>query len=224
VTGGPTTGGSTGPSRSARPLVGVLALQGDVREHRVALEASGATTCGVRTVEELEAVDALAIPGGESTTLSRLLRVFGLEEPLRRRLEGGMPCLATCAGMILLSRHILDGRPDQIALATLDIDVRRNGYGRQVESFEAPLEVPELGEEPFPGVFIRAPVVERVGDQVRVLASHAGHPVAVGQGPHLALAFHPEISGDGRFHRLFVERLLERLVLTPTPDGGGPSG
>jgi pyridoxal 5'-phosphate synthase pdxT subunit len=208
------------PSRPARPLVGVLALQGDVREHRAALEASGAATSGVRTPEELDAVDALAIPGGESTTLSRLLRAFGLEEALRRRLEQGMPCLATCAGMILLSRRILDGRPDQLALGTLDIDVRRNGYGRQVESFEAPLEVPELGEKPFPGVFIRAPVVERVGEGVRVLATHAGRPVAVAQGPHLALAFHPEISGDGRLHRLF----LGRLGVSPTPDGGGRSG
>lgn len=203
--------------RPAGPLVGVLALQGDVREHRAALEAGGAATCGVRTAEELEAVDALAIPGGESTTLSRLLRAFGLEEPLRRRLEGGMPCLATCAGMILLSRRILDGRPDQLALGTLDIDVRRNGYGRQVESFEAPLAVAELGEEPFPGVFIRAPMVERVGKEVSVLACHHGRPVAVAQGPHLALAFHPEISGDGRLHRLFLERLALRSA--PGRDG-----
>jgi 5'-phosphate synthase pdxT subunit len=209
----------TVPLDAAPPLVGVLALQGDVREHRAAFEACGAATCGVRTAEELEAVDALGIPGGESTTLTRLLRVFGLEEPLRRRLEDGMPCLGTCAGMILLSRRILDGRPDQLALGTLDIDVRRNGYGRQVESFETPLAVPELGEDPFPGVFIRAPLVERVGAGVDVLARHEGRPVAVAQGPHLALAFHPEISGDGRFHRLFVERLGHG----PT-DGRAPSG
>jgi pyridoxal 5'-phosphate synthase pdxT subunit len=200
--------------------VGVLALQGDVREHRAALEACGVATRGVRTAAELAAVDALAIPGGESTTLTRLLRAFELEEPLRRRLEGGLPCLATCAGMILLSRRILDGRSDQLALGTLDIDVRRNGYGRQVESFETPLAVPELGGQPFPGVFIRAPVVERVGDGVSVLARHGGRPVAVAQGPHLALAFHPEISGDGRFHRLFVER----LGVSPRADGRGPSG
>jgi 5'-phosphate synthase pdxT subunit len=190
-----------------RPLVGVLALQGDVREHRAALEASGARSTGVRTGAELDAVDALAVPGGESTTLSRLIRAFGLEEPLRRRLEQGLPCLATCAGMILLSRSILDGRPDQLALGVLDLDVRRNGYGRQVDSFEAALEVPELGEPPFPGVFIRAPVVERVGEGVSVLARHQDRPVALAQGPHLALAFHPEISGDNRFHRLFVEHL-----------------
>jgi 5'-phosphate synthase pdxT subunit len=188
-------------------MVGVLALQGDVREHRAALEASGARTTGVRTAAELDAVDALAIPGGESTTLSRLIRAFGLEEPLRQRLEHGLPCLATCAGMILLSRRILDGRPDQLALGVLDLDVRRNGYGRQVDSFEAALEVAELGEPPFPGVFIRAPTVERVGEGGRVLAEHEGRPVALELGPHLALAFHPEISGDNRFHRLFIERL-----------------
>ena len=193
------------PSRP--PLVGVLALQGDVREHRAALEAAGARTITVRTAAELEEVDALAIPGGESTTLSRLIRVFELEAPLRRRLEDGMPCLATCAGMILLSRTILDGRPDQLALGILDLDVRRNGYGRQVDSFEAALQVPELGGPPFPGVFIRAPVVERVGEGVRVLASLQGRAVALAQGPHLALAFHPEISGDARLHRLVVEQV-----------------
>jgi 5'-phosphate synthase pdxT subunit len=188
-------------------LVGVLALQGDVREHRAALEASGARTIGVRSAAELDAIDALAVPGGESTTLSRLIRAFGLEDPLRRRLETGLPCLATCAGMILLSRSILDGRPDQLALGVLDLDVRRNGYGRQVDSFETPLAVPQLGEVPFPGIFIRAPVVERMGEGVTVLARHDGRPVALAQGPHLALAFHPEISGDHRFHRLFLDRL-----------------
>ena len=192
---------------SLPPLVGVLALQGDVREHRAALEAAGARTAGVRTAAELDGVDALAIPGGESTTLSRLIIAFGLEEPLRRRLAEGLPCLATCAGMILLSRRILDGRPEQLALGALDLDVRRNGYGRQVDSFEAALEVPELGEPAFPGVFIRAPVVERVGEGVTVLARHEGRPVALADGRHLALAFHPEISGDGRFHRHFVEPL-----------------
>jgi 5'-phosphate synthase pdxT subunit len=185
----------------------VLALQGDVREHRAALEACGVETAGVRTAAELDGVDALAIPGGESTTLSRLIGAFGLEEPLRRRLEDGLPCLATCAGMILLSRRILDGRPDQLALGALDIDVRRNAFGRQVDSFEAGLQVPALGEPAFPGVFIRAPLVERVGEEVTVLARHDGRIVAVAQGPHIALAFHPEISGDDRFHRLFVERL-----------------
>jgi 5'-phosphate synthase pdxT subunit len=196
------------------PLVGVLALQGDVREHRAALEAAGARTLGVRTAPELEEIDALAIPGGESTTLSRLIRAFGLEDPLRRRLDARMPCLATCAGMILLSRSILDGRPDQLALGALDLDVRRNGYGRQVDSFEAALDVLELGEPPFPGVFIRAPVVERVGEGVTVLARHEGRPVALAEGPHLALTFHPEISGDGRFHRHFVEHLRSSSALS----------
>lgn len=185
----------------------MLALQGDVREHLGAFRECGAEAVPVRTAEELGEVDALAIPGGESTTMSRLLRAFSLEQPLRERLDQGMPVFATCAGTILLSRRILDGRPDQLALGALDIETRRNGYGRQVESFECDLPVPAIGAPPFPAVFIRAPLIESAGGDVEVLASYDGNPVAIRQGDRLAFAFHPEMTGDRRFHRLFLERV-----------------
>ena len=191
----------------ASPLVGVLALQGDVREHLAALEACGARTIRVRTADELSQVDALAMPGGESTTMGRLLRVFRLEQPLRERLEAGMPALATCAGLILLARDVLDGRPDQLALGALDVAVRRNAYGRQLESFETDLDVASIAGGPVRAVFIRAPAIERVGAGVEVLAECDGRPVVVGQDGHLALAFHPEVAGETRIHRLFVDRL-----------------
>ncbi len=161
----------------------------------------------VRLAAEIDAVDALAIPGGESTTMSKLLRAFGLEEPLRRRLDAGMPTLATCAGLILLSRAIVDGRPDQVATGTLDIAVRRNGWGSQVDSFEADLRLGELGDLPFRGVFIRAPRIEQVGAAVEVLARLDDEAVAVRQGLHVGLTFHPEMSGDDRIHRTFLERV-----------------
>lgn len=189
------------------PLVGVLALQGDVREHRQAFERCGVSTREVRLPADLEQIDALAMPGGESTTMSRLLRVFGLDEPLRRRLDEGLPTFATCAGLILLSTRILDGRDDQVALGVLDVDVRRNGYGRQVDSFEHDLRIDAAGDKPFPAVFIRAPRIERTGRSVDIVAELDGVPVAVAQGPHLALAFHPEMTGDDRLHRLFLERI-----------------
>jgi 5'-phosphate synthase pdxT subunit len=196
-----------------KPTIGVLALQGDVREHRQAFERCGVPTIEVRFAAELDRVDGLAMPGGESTTMSRLLRVFELEEPLRRRIDEGMGCFATCAGMILLSRRILDGRQDQIALGAIDIDVRRNGYGRQVDSFETELAIPgTTGETPFNAVFIRAPMVERVGQGVEVVASLDSNPVIVAQGPHLALAFHPEMTDDDRLHRLFLSRLGDRMA------------
>jgi len=192
----------------------VLALQGDVREHRQAFERCGVPTREVRLPADFEGVDALAMPGGESTTMSRLLRVFGLEAPLRARLDDGMACFATCAGMILLSRRILDGRPDQLALGALDLDVRRNGWGRQVDSFETDLRIGDLddAQRPFHAVFIRAPRVERAGEGVDVLASIDGNPVVVAQGPHLALAFHPEMTHDDRLHRLFLDRLHLRVA------------
>jgi 5'-phosphate synthase pdxT subunit len=165
----------------------------------------------VRLAEELAAVDALVLPGGESTTVSRLLRVFGLEAPLRSRLDGGMPCMATCAGLILLSREVLDGRPDQLTLGALDIVTRRNAYGRQVDSFEADLAVEPLGVAPFRGVFIRAPGIESVGPDAHVIASFDGNPVAVAQGAHLGLGFHPEMTDDGRLHQLFVEQVTAAL-------------
>jgi 5'-phosphate synthase pdxT subunit len=192
----------------SRPLIGVLALQGDVREHRAAFERCGCATLAVRLPDELEAVDALAIPGGESTTISRLIRVFALEGPLRRRLEGGLPTFSTCAGMIVLGREILDGRSDQLALGTLDVLVRRNGYGRQVKSFEADIAIPELGPPDIRGVFIRAPRILEVGPAARVIARLGRDPVALVQGPHLALAFHPELSGDDRLHRFYVDSVI----------------
>jgi len=197
------------------PTVGVLALQGDVREHRQAFERCGVPTREVRLPADFDRIDALSMPGGESTTMSRLLRVFGLEQPLRARLDDGMACFATCAGMILLSRRILDGRDDQLALGALDLDVRRNGWGRQVDSFETDLHIAALEQgdtQPFHAVFIRAPKVERTGDGVEVLASIDSNPVIVAQGPHLALAFHPEMTHDDRLHRLFLERLDPRMA------------
>lgn len=155
----------------------------------------------------MESVDALAIPGGESTTMGKLLRAFGLEDTLRSRLAGGMPTLTTCAGLILLSRAISDGRPDQLATATLDIAVRRNAWGSQVDSFEADLTVAPLGDLPFCGVFIRAPRIEEVGAGAEVIARLRDEPVAVRQGLHIGLTFHPEMTGDDRLHRLFLEQL-----------------
>jgi 5'-phosphate synthase pdxT subunit len=190
----------------------VLALQGDVREHRQAFERCGVSTREVRFPADLDRIDGLAMPGGESTTMSRLLRVFGLDDPLRRRLDEGLGCFATCAGLILLSTRILDGRPDQLALGALDVDVRRNGYGRQVDSFETDLSIAAIGDEPFNAVFIRAPLVERTGRSVEVLASVDGTPVALAQGPHLALGFHPEMTHDDRLHRLFLDRLAARVA------------
>jgi pyridoxal 5'-phosphate synthase pdxT subunit len=194
--------------------VGVLALQGDVREHLSALRGCGAEASTVRTPAELESVDALVLPGGESTTMSRLLQVFGLEMPLRERLAAGMPTLSTCAGLILMSREVLDGRPDQIALGILDVSVRRNGYGRQVESFEADVPVSLLGIAPFRAVFIRAPLIEHAGPESEVVATFGGNPVAVIQGPHVGLCFHPEMTEDSRLHQLFVERAAAALEVS----------
>jgi 5'-phosphate synthase pdxT subunit len=191
--------------------VGVLAVQGDVREHLAALSRCGAEATPVRQPADLAAVDALVLPGGESTTISRLLRVFELEVPLRERLAGGMPTMSTCAGLILLSSAVLDGRPDQLALGALDVTVRRNGYGRQAESFEADVDVELLGVAPFRAVFIRAPRIESCGADVQVIASFDGNPVAVSQGPHLGLGFHPEMTGDVRLHQLFLDRVEAAL-------------
>jgi 5'-phosphate synthase pdxT subunit len=189
------------------PTVGVLALQGDTREHLAALREAGAEPIVVRRASELESVDALVIPGGESTTMSHLLREFGLLEPLRARLADGMPASGSCAGMILLATDILDagtaGR-EAIPLKAIDMTVRRNAFGRQVDSFEDDIAFEGL-DGPVHAVFIRAPWVERVGDGVQVLGSAAGHPGAVRQGKLLATAFHPEVTGDRRVHRLFVD-------------------
>jgi pyridoxal 5'-phosphate synthase pdxT subunit len=192
--------------------VGVLALQGDTREHLAALRDAGASALTVRRREELDAVDALVIPGGESTTMSHLLRDLDLLEPLRKRLADGLPAYGACAGMILLASEILDagaGGREAVPLGGLDITVRRNAFGRQVDSFEGDVEFSGF-DEPVHAVFIRAPWVERVGDGVQVLARAAGHPVAVRQGPVLATAFHPEVTGDRRIHRLFVDIVTGR--------------
>ncbi|GAA5166650.1 pyridoxal 5'-phosphate synthase glutaminase subunit PdxT [Pseudonocardia eucalypti] len=193
--------------------VGVLALQGDVREHLAVLTGCGVRAVAVRRKSELDAVDALVLPGGESTTMSRLLETFELLEPLRARLAGGMPAYGSCAGMILLAKDVLDGRPDQQQLGALDIVVRRNAFGRQVDSFETDLPFTGL-DDPVHAVFIRAPWVESAGGGVRVLATVPRQPgagaaegriVAVRQGMVLATAFHPELTGDGRVHRLFCD-------------------
>ena len=187
--------------------IGVLALQGDVGEHVRALEESGARAVSVRRPSELASVDAMVLPGGESTTMSKLLVAFDLLEPLRERLGAGMPVWGTCAGMILLATDVLDGREDQRSLGVLDMTVRRNAFGRQVDSWEEDLDVRGL-DAPFLAVFIRAPRVERVGPGVEVLAragnSADGAVVAVRGGRALATSFHPEVGGDHRLHRLFV--------------------
>lgn len=182
---------------------GVLALQGDVREHAAVLSDLGATPVLVRTPEDMAAVDCLAIPGGESTTIGRLARIHGLVEPIRDRALGGMPMLGTCAGMIVMAKTVDGGEP---LLSLLDIRVARNAYGRQVDSFEA--DVPLRGEdEPVRAVFIRAPVVKEVGPGVEVLAELEGRPIAVEQGRLLAAAFHPELAGEGRLHRRMLEQV-----------------
>jgi pyridoxal 5'-phosphate synthase pdxT subunit len=187
----------------------VLALQGDTREHLAALREAGAEPSTVRRRSELDAVDALVIPGGESTTMTYLLREFELLEPLRSRLAEGMPAYGSCAGMILLASEILDagavGR-DAAPLKAIDMTVRRNAFGRQVDSFEGDIAFEGL-DRPVHAVFIRAPWVERIGPDVQVLASAAGHIVAVRQGKMLATSFHPEMTGDRRIHRLFVDLL-----------------
>ena len=192
------------------PRIGVLALQGDVREHLAALEACGASGTTVRRPAELDAVDGLIIPGGESTTMSTLLSVFELLTPLRTRLRDGMPAYGSCAGMILLASEVLDTRPDAQHLDGLDITVRRNAFGRQVDSFETDLQFAGIDGDPVRAVFIRAPWVQRVGPGVEVLASvpdgpAAGRVVAVKEGSVMATSFHPEVTGDNRVHKRFVD-------------------
>jgi 5'-phosphate synthase pdxT subunit len=187
--------------------IGVLALQGAVARHVHALERLGLVAVEVRSAEQLGRVDALVLPGGESTTMSKLLDANQLFEPVAARLADGMPALGTCAGMILLADEVLDGRPDQRCFGAIDIAVRRNAFGRQVDSFEADVAVAGLDEAPVHAVFIRAPVVERVGDDVHVLAEVGGRPVACRQGAVVVTAFHPELSDDLRVHELFVRQV-----------------
>ncbi|MET8883267.1 pyridoxal 5'-phosphate synthase glutaminase subunit PdxT [Streptomyces rubiginosohelvolus] len=190
---------------SDTPVIGVLALQGDVREHLIALASADALARPVRRPEELAEVDGLVIPGGESTTMSKLAVLFGMMEPLRERVRAGMPVYGTCAGMILLAEKILDPRSGQETVGGIDMIVRRNAFGRQNESFEASVEVAGIDGGPVEGVFIRAPWVESVGAEAEVIAEHGGHIVAVRQRNVLATSFHPELTGDHRVHALFVD-------------------
>jgi len=186
------------------PRVGVLALQGAFREHIEILHRLGVEAFALRTETDLQLADAVVLPGGESTTMDKLLRKFDLQRPLRRRLHDGMPAMATCAGLILLARDVLDGLPDQESLNILPISVRRNGYGRQPDSFQANVAVSMLNA-PFPGVFIRAPLIESVDASLEVLAEHEGRVVAVRSPRVLGLTFHPELSRDDRLHQYFLD-------------------
>lgn len=188
--------------------VGVLALQGASSLHAAALRALGAEPVEVKTPDALASVDAVVLPGGESTTISMLLEANDLFEPLAARLRDGLPAFGTCAGMILLAEQILDGRSDQRSFGAIDVDVRRNAFGRQIDSFEARLPVVGLDGGDFPAVFIRAPVIERAGAGVEVLAAVDGRPVLCRQGPVLVAAFHPELSDDLRLHRLFLDLVV----------------
>ncbi|MBW8486527.1 pyridoxal 5'-phosphate synthase glutaminase subunit PdxT [Actinomadura sp. PM05-2] len=192
------------------PTIGVLALQGDVREHLRALESAGARTLTVRRPEELERADGLVIPGGESTTMGKLARAFDLLDPLRKRVEGGLPVYGSCAGMIMLADRIEDGIAGQETVGGIDMTVRRNAFGRQVDSFESTVRLAGMGDTPFDAVFIRAPWVESVGAGVQVLGRAESGPdadriVAVRQGRLLATAFHPELTGDFRVHHYFAD-------------------
>jgi len=192
--------------QSRRPRVGVLAVQGAVREHAAAIRDVGGDPIDVRLPRDLVDLDALILPGGESTTMRRLIDAYGLREPIMSLARAGTPMLGTCAGMILLADRLGDGEEPLFAL--LDLEVRRNGYGRQLDSFEADLDIPILGKEPMHGIFIRAPLVGDVGSRAEVLARDPnGAPVAVRQGRVLATAFHPELTSDRRLHRLLVDMI-----------------
>ena len=198
-----------------QPAIGVLALQGDVREHLAALERVGAAGRAVRREAELDGLHGIVLPGGESTTMDKLMRAFGVRDPLRTSLRAGLPAYGSCAGMILLADRVLDGPPDQETLGGIDMTVRRNAFGRQVASFEGDVEMAGVAGGPLHGVFIRAPWVEDVGPAVEVLArveegEAAGRIVAVRQGSLLATSFHPEMTGDGRVHELFVRIVEDR--------------
>jgi 5'-phosphate synthase pdxT subunit len=195
-------------------VIGVLALQGDVREHVAAVEAVGGEALPVRRIGELASVDALIIPGGESTAMWKLMRAFDLLQPLRERVQEGMPTYGSCAGMILLADRVLDAVSGQETIGGLDVTVRRNAFGRQVNSFESEISIDALGTEPIHAVFIRAPWVEEVGDSVEVLGSvrveSISHPVAIRQGHLLATSFHPELTGDLRIHKYFIEQIARQ--------------
>ena len=194
------------------PVIGVLALQGDVAEHRRAVTGTGAAAVAVRRPAELDTVDGLIIPGGESTTMWKLADVFELMDPLRKRIANGLPVFGSCAGMIMLATNLLDRIEGQETLGGLDVTVRRNAFGRQVDSFESDIDLKGVDGPPFRAVFIRAPWVEQAGPGVEVLGTEprTGRIVAVRQGPVLATSFHPELTRDGRIHQLFTEIVRER--------------
>jgi pyridoxal 5'-phosphate synthase pdxT subunit len=197
-----------GRPRTLRPTVGVLAVQGDVTEHLVALEEVGARALAVKSPAQVESVDGLIIPGGESTTVIKLLERFDLAPLVKERVTNGMPLWGTCMGLIVAAREVA-GLPDQPTLGLLDISVRRNAFGRQIASGEVELEIPELGAPPFPAVFIRAPWIERSGPRVRVLATLNGHGVLVRQERILGSSFHPELCADRRLHEYFLDIVKE---------------
>jgi 5'-phosphate synthase pdxT subunit len=192
--------------------VGVLALQGDVREHIHALLACGVEAVAVRRAEEIESVDALVLPGGESTTIAQLAEVFGIFDLIRNKIKNGMPVYGSCAGMILLADEILDAKKGQKSFGGLDITVRRNAFGRQVDSFESDIAFNDGSKQLIRAVFIRAPWVEKVSKSVQVLASVDTHPVAVRSETALATSFHPEITGDNRIHRYFIEQVARPVL------------
>jgi pyridoxal 5'-phosphate synthase pdxT subunit len=213
----------------SRPVIGVLALQGDVREHLAALRDQGADAVPVRRPDELAAVDGLVLPGGESTTIAKLARRFGLLEPLRDVVRAGLPTYGSCAGMILLADRLLDAPPDQETIGGLDATVRRNAFGRQADSFESGIAFEGVEGGPLHAVFIRAPWVEEAGDGVEVLGRVVGGEadgriVAVRQGNLVATSFHPELTGDRRVHALFVQIVRRHLAERPGADAGNERG
>jgi 5'-phosphate synthase pdxT subunit len=187
--------------------VGVLALQGDVREHISSLIACDVEAVAVRRAQEIESIDALVLPGGESTTIAQLAEVFGIFDLIKDKINGGMPVYGSCAGMILLANQILDAKVGQKTFGGLDITVRRNAFGRQVDSFESDIAFSDGSDQAIRAVFIRAPWVEKIGPTIEVLASVDSHPVAVRSKTALATSFHPELTGDNRIHRYFIERV-----------------
>jgi len=202
--------GNTDDQRPA-PRVGVLALQGDFREHLAILKSLGADAIAVRRPEELASVSGLVIPGGESSVMDKLSRLFGLAEPLRAAIADGLPVYGTCAGLIMLADTVLDAIAGQQSLGGLDVAVRRNAFGSQLDSFETDLDIPDIGGEPMHAVFIRAPIVENVGEKVRVLAAlDDGRVVAVAQGNLIGTSFHPEMTDDHRFHDYFLDMVRAR--------------
>ncbi len=193
--------------------IGVLALQGDVREHARSLSDCGVSASLVRRASELEKVDALVIPGGESTTIAKLARTFGIFDEITARIIGGMPTYGSCAGMILLANQVLDAIAGQETFGGLDVTVRRNAFGRQVDSFESDLSFNGITQAPVRAVFIRAPWVEKIGAGVEVLAEVKGHPVAVREGSIFATSFHPELTGDNRIHKYFVDNVCQQAIV-----------